>query len=95
MLTTFPGRFAGVGIFDHERPDDVASLEQRLAATDLQGLRFYGLAADEVTTLDSLACLPVFELMAERGMVVWFYGDIVQLRLMDQIMHRLPDLRWC
>lgn len=93
VLVAFPGRFAGVGIFDHDEPDDVAGVEARLATTDLQGLRFYGLAAVEDATLDSLACLPVFELMAERGMVVWFYGDIAQLRLMDQIMHRLPDLR--
>lgn len=93
VLAAFPGRFAGVGIFDHDEPDDVAGVEARLAATDLQGLRFYGLAADEDTTIDSLACLPVFELMAQRGMVVWFYGDIVQLRLMDQIMRRLPDLK--
>jgi L-fuconolactonase len=93
VLARFPGRFAGVGIFDHDQPDDVAGIEARLATTDLQGLRFYGLAADEDTTLGSLTCLPVFELMAERGMVVWFYGDIVQLRLMDKVMRHLPDLR--
>lgn len=93
VLATYPGRFAGVGIFEHDRPDDVAGIERRLAATALQGLRFYGLAADATTTLDSLACLPVFELMAERGMVVWFYGDEVQLRLMGQVMERLPQLR--
>ena len=93
VLGAFPGRFAGVGIFDHDDPDDVAGVEARLAATDLQGLRFYGLAADERTTVDTLECLPVFELMADRGMVVWFYGDIVQLRLMDQVMRRLPNLR--
>lgn len=93
VLATFPGRFAGVGIFEHERPDDVTSLERRLAATDLQGLRFYGLAADESTTVETLTSFPVFELMAERSMVVWFYGDVVQLRLMDRVMDRLPDLK--
>jgi predicted TIM-barrel fold metal-dependent hydrolase len=93
VLAAFPGRFAGVGIFDHDEPDDVAAINERLAATDLQGLRFYGLAADEDTTIDSLGCFPIFELMAERGMVVWFYGDIIQLRLMDQVMQRLPELK--
>lgn len=93
VLTSFPGRFAGVGIFEHDRPDDVASLEGRLAATDLQGLRFYGLAADESSTIQTLTSFPTFELMAERGMVVWFYGDVVQLRLMDLVMRRLPDLK--
>lgn len=93
ILAAFPGKFAGVGIFEHDRPDDVAGLEDRLASTDLQGLRFYGLGADQATTPDTLTCYPVFELMAERGMVAWFYGDLVQLRLMNQIMSRLPDLK--
>lgn len=93
VLGSFPGRFAGVGIFEHERPDDVAGIEARLASTDLQGLRFYGLQATEDTTPDTLPSFPVFELMAERGMVVWFYGDLVQLRTLDLIMRRLPTLR--
>lgn len=93
VLRSFPGRFAGVGIFEHERPDDVAGIEARLAATDLQGLRFYGLQAGDDTTPDTLASYPVFELMAERGMVVWFYGDLVQLRTLDLIMRRLPTLQ--
>ena len=93
VLARYPARFAGVGIFDHDEPDDVAGVEARLDATDLQGFRFYGLAAGEGTTVDTVECLPVLELMADRGLVVWFYGDIVQLRLMDEIMRRLPDLR--
>ena len=31
--------------------------------------------------------------MAERGMVVWFYGDLVQIRALDLIMDRLPTLK--
>lgn len=93
VLTSFPGRFAGVGIYEHERPDDAAGIEARLASTDLQGLRFYGLQATEDTTPDTLPSYPVFELMAERSMVVWFYGDFVQLRTLDLIMQRLPALR--
>jgi len=92
ILAAFPGRFAGVGIYEHDRPDDVAGIEARLAVTDLQGMRFYGLAADETTTPETLPCYPVLELMAERGMVVWFYGELVQLRLMNRIMQRLPTL---
>ena len=93
ILQAFPGRFAGVGIFDHDRPDDVAGVEARLAVTDLQGLRFYGLDAVDDSTPDSLSCFPVLELMAERGMVVWFYGDLVQIRALDLIMERLPTLK--
>ena len=93
VLQAFPGRFAGVGIFDHDRPDDVAGVEARLAVTDLQGLRFYGLNAVGDSTPERLSCFPVLEVMAERGMVVWFYGDIVQIQALDLIVDRLPTLK--
>ncbi len=93
VLRAFPGRLAGIGIFEHDRPDDIAGLEARLALTAWQGLRFFGFDAAEDSTLDTLPCFPVLEWMAERGMVVWFYGDLVQIRTLDLVMHRLPDLR--
>ena len=43
VLASHPGKFAGVGVFDHSKPDTVDSLKQRLSITDLQGLRFFGL----------------------------------------------------
>ena len=88
-----PGQFAGVGIFDHDRPDDIAGLEERLAATGWQGLRFFGFQAAHDTTPDSLPCFPVLQWMAERGLVVWFYGDLIQIRALDLVMQRLPDLK--
>jgi predicted TIM-barrel fold metal-dependent hydrolase len=93
VLLGFPGRFAGVGIFDHDRPDDVAGVEARLAVTDLQGLRFYGLDAVADSTPDTLSCFPVLDVMAQRGMVVWFYGDLVQIRALGLVMDRLPTLK--
>lgn len=91
VLHEHPGRFAGVGCYDHDRPG-VDEIEARLAATDLQGLRLFGLNADEGASPESLACFSVLELMAERGMVVWFYGDDVQLAALDLVMRRLPNL---
>lgn len=93
VLTNFPGRFGGIGFFDHDRPDDRESLAARLALTPMNGLRFYGLGADPGTTPDTLACYPVIEMMAERGLIMWFYGDRVQLGVLDQILDRLPELR--
>ena len=61
VLAAFPGRFAGVGIFDHDRPDDIAGLEDRLGATGWQGLRFFGFHAADDTTPDSLPCFPVLQ----------------------------------
>lgn len=92
VLQTYPGRFAGVGCYDHDRPG-LADVEARLASTDLQGLRMFGLNAEAGSTPESLACFPVLELMARRSMVVWFYGDEVQLRALDLVMQRLPDLK--
>lgn len=92
VLDTYPGRFAGVGCFDHEQ-SGLADVEARLAVVDLQGLRFFGLDAAEGAAPESLASFPVLEFMAERGMIVWFYGDEVQLRALDLVMQRLPTLQ--
>lgn len=93
VLLTHAGRFAGIGVFDHDRPDDVRAIAARHAATGFQGLRFFGLQADESSTFDTLTSAPVLEYMARHGLVVWFYGDIVQLRALDRVMERLPELR--
>lgn len=93
VLREHLGRFVGVGIFEHDRPDDVDGLERRLARCDLRGLRFYGLGAETDQDIRTLAVYPVMEAMADRGMVVWFYGDEVQLAAMGAIMDLLPSLR--
>lgn len=92
VLEAHRGRFAGIGIFDHDRPDDVAAVRARVEQAGIQGLRFYGLGADSSTTLETLPCAPVLEYMADTGLVVWFYGEPVQLALLDQFMERRPDL---
>ena len=93
VLETFPGKFAGVGVFDHSKSDSVSSLEKRLSLTDLQGLRFFGLEATPDSDVKKIGCYRVLELMAEAGMVVWFYGDLVQLAALKQVMTLLPSLK--
>lgn len=93
VLAGFPGQFAGIGIFDHDRPDDVTALEARVAVTPWQGLRFFGLRAVDGSTPDSLDCFPILQWMADRGFVVWFYGDLGQIRALDLVMRRLPALK--
>jgi predicted TIM-barrel fold metal-dependent hydrolase len=93
VLTQYPGRFGGIGFYDHTRPDGVDGLAARLELTPMNGLRFYGLDAGPDTTPDTLACYPVIEMMAERGLIMWFYGDQVQLGVLDQILERLPNLQ--
>lgn len=93
VLRSFPGRFAGVAIFDHDQPDDVAALEVRRSATPFQGLRMFGLRAVEGSTPETIDCFPVLQWMTEHGLVVWFYGDLVQLHALDLVMRRLPNLK--
>lgn len=93
LLASHPGKFAGVGVFDHLKPDSVNSLEKRLALTSLQGLRFLGLEATPDSDVKKVGCYRVLELMAEAGMVVWFYGDLVQLAALKQVMTLLPTLK--
>jgi L-fuconolactonase len=92
VLSEHGDRFAGVGVFDHDRPDDVAAIADRHTSTGFKGLRFFGLQADMSSTPDTIACTPVLEYMARNGLVVWFYGDLVQLRALDLVMERLPEL---
>ncbi|NQV97799.1 MAG: amidohydrolase family protein [Acidimicrobiaceae bacterium] len=93
VLASHPGKFVGVGVFDHLKPDSVSSLEKRLSLTNLQGLRFFGLEATYETDVRKLGCYRVLEYMAEAGMVVWFYGDLVQLAALERVMTFLPSLK--
>lgn len=93
VLRGFPGKFAGVGVYDLEQPDGVDGVTSRLDKCNLQGLRFFGLGAKSGSEPEELACFPVLKLMAERGLVVWFYGDEVQVQALDRVMRRLPTLR--
>lgn len=93
VLASNPGKFAGVGVFDHSKPDTVDSLKKRLAITDLQGLRFFGFEAVPDSDVTKLGCYRVLEFMAEAGLVVWFYGDLVQLAALKKVMTLLPKLK--
>lgn len=92
VLREHGDRFAGVGVFDHDRPDDVHAIADRHTSTGFRGLRFFGLRAESTSTPDTLDCTPVLEYMAHHGLVVWFYGDIVQLRALDLLIERFPEL---
>jgi predicted TIM-barrel fold metal-dependent hydrolase len=93
VLRDHPSRFAGVGVYDLDAPDGVDGVKRRLDACDLQGLRFFGIGAKPGSQPEDLAVLPVLELMADRGLVMWFYGDEVQVAALDLVLRRLPRLR--
>lgn len=93
VLMTYPGKFAGVGVFDHAKFDNIKEIEKRLNKTRLQGLRFFGFEATEDCDVTKLRCFTVLELMSKAGMVVWFYGDLVQLAALKKVMTILPSLK--
>lgn len=91
ILRDYPGRFAGVGVFDPEVPDPAADLERRLGELDLQGLRVFRLG-DVVDDVERLPTFPLLETMQRRGVKLWFYADPEQLAMLDRILELLPDL---
>lgn len=93
ILTRFPGKFAGVGVFDHSKFNGIHEIEKRLTNTRLQGLRFFGFEATADLNVTTLKCYPVLQLMAEANLVVWFYGDLTQLAALKKVMKLLPSLK--
>lgn len=93
VLRDHPGKFAGVGLFDFTELDPVAQLERRVAATGMQGMRFYGLDAEPGADPESIAVFPALAAMEEHGLKVWFYGAPDQLAILDGVMDLLPDLQ--
>jgi predicted TIM-barrel fold metal-dependent hydrolase len=92
-IRAHPGRFVAIGLYDHDDPDDLAEVGRRHRMTPLSGLRFYGLGAERGQAATDLACFPVLRYMAEHGLVLWFYGDAVQIAVLDEVLALLPDLR--
>ncbi len=91
ILEAFPGRFAGVGVFDPDVADPVADLERRVDDVGIQGLRVFRLG-EPVSDVETLATFPLLAAMEERGVKLWFYADPEQLAMLDRILELLPGL---
>ena len=93
ILVEFPGKFAGVGVYDPGAGDGAGQVARRAEQVGVQGLRFYGFGGEEGQAPESLQVLPALEAMRELGMKVWFYGSPDQVRLLDGVMNLLPGLK--
>ena len=89
----FPGRFAGVGVYDDAAPDGAGQVARRAEQAGLQGLRFYGFGAEPGQAAESMTVFPVLEAMRDQGMKVWFYGSPDQVEILDEAMRLLPGLK--
>ena len=91
ILEAFPGRFAGVGVFDPDVADPAADLVRRVDDVGIQGLRVFRLG-EPVPDVETLATFPLLAAMEERGVTLWFYADPGQLAMLDRILELLPGL---
>ena len=93
ILVEFPGRFAGVGVYDAEAPDGAGQVQRRVEEVGIQGLRFYGFGGEEGQEAESLAVFPTLAAMRDLDLKVWFYGSPDQVRLLERVMATLPGLK--
>jgi predicted TIM-barrel fold metal-dependent hydrolase len=93
ILKAYPGKFAGIGVYDFATADPVADLEHRIEEIGIQGLRLYGLDAEPGSDPESLPVFALLEAMRRHDMKVWFYGHPEQLKIMDAAMTLLPGLK--
>ena len=94
LCREFPGKFATVGIFDENAPDQAENLDQRIEVSGIQGIRvgFVDQQAVPDDDPENYATFPLFKAMAERGLKVWFYADSPQVLLFQRVLSFLPEL---
>jgi predicted TIM-barrel fold metal-dependent hydrolase len=93
ILRAYPGRFAGIGVFDFEVADPIADLERRIEEIGIQGMRLYGLNAEPGSDPESIKLFPLLAAMRDNNAKVWFYGHPDQLKILDGVMTLLPGLK--
>lgn len=93
ILRRYPGKFAGVGVYDPAAPDGSGQVARRAATSGLKGLRFFGFGGGQDAAVENLDVFPVLSAMRDHDLRVWFYASPNQVRLLDQVMRRLPGLK--
>ena len=94
LCKEFPGKFATVGIYNEDAPDQADNLDQRIEESNIQGIRvgFVDQQAVPDDDPEKYAMFPLFKAMAERGLKVWFYAEPPQVQLFQRVLKSLPEL---
>ena len=94
LCKEFPGKFATVGIYNEDAPDQADNLDQRIEESNIQGIRvgFVDQQAVPDDDPEKYAMFPLFKAMAERGLKVWFYAEPSQVQLFKRVLKSLPEL---
>lgn len=86
-----PDRFSAVAVMDTTASDPVADLRQRLDSMPLLGFRVWTLGANESLDVPD-SFLALLAELEKIGLAAWFYSDEQQLRALETVAGRFPDL---
>ncbi|MBO68905.1 MAG: hypothetical protein CL398_11415 [Acidiferrobacteraceae bacterium] len=94
IISDYPGRFAGVGVYDPKAADQAKNLDERIKASKIQGIRIGEVDNQLETTKDptQYSMFPLLQAMEERNLRVWFYAEAAQVLLLEKALNLLPDL---
>ena len=94
IIKRYPGRFAGVGVYDEGAPDQAKDLDDRMDKAGLQGIRIGKVDSNAKTPEDPTrySMFPLLKAMAKRNLRVWFYAESTQVELLDNVLNILPEL---
>ncbi|MDP6959976.1 MAG: amidohydrolase family protein [Dehalococcoidia bacterium] len=94
IIEHYPGKFAGVGVYDGSAPDQAKNLDTRIRKSNIQGIRIGEVDANPDTPDDphQFSMFPLLKAMAERNLRVWFYAESSQVQLLEKVLDVLPEL---
>tara|TARA_B100000029_G_scaffold507851_1_gene593411 strand:+ start:1940 stop:2809 length:870 start_codon:yes stop_codon:yes gene_type:complete len=94
VIKRYPGKFAGIGVYDESASDQARNLDQRMKNANIQGIRIGLVDSNEKRPDDprQYSMFPLLKAMAERDLRVWFYGESTQVALLPNVLDILPDL---
>ena len=94
IIKRYPGRFAGIGVYDEDALDQARNLDDRMNNGSIQGIRIGKVDSSPQTPDDptEYSMFPLLQAMAERNLRVWFYAESTQVELLDNVLNVLPEL---
>jgi predicted TIM-barrel fold metal-dependent hydrolase len=90
-LRRFPGRFAGVAVFDPAVDDPLEGYRRRVETSGFQGLRMFSLG-DPSRSPESLPVFALLTWMADHHHKLWYYPSPDELPLLERTLDLLPGL---
>ena len=94
IIQQYPGKFAGVGVYDERAANQAKNLDDRIKSSKIQGIRIGQVDAHDHPPDDprQFSMFPLFKAMEERNLRVWFYAESDQVQLLEKVLDLLPDL---